>query len=306
MSQKDNSAKAAKIQAEGYQKAAQIQAAASDRAIAANQSNYNKSLAQIQAQEDYNRGQSQKNVDMYSGAVDMYGNALTQLNDVYSDPKSWLNKQYTFDQMEQDDPGYAFRQAEGNKALNASIAAGAGVNSGAAQKALLRYNQDYASNEFQNANARNQQSVANRYQALQSMLQQGQFGLAGTQSSRTMTNLGELQSGLGASYTNQLSSIINGSANTQAGLTLDSANAQASSVLNQGGNPWMGALSGAVSGAASGAAVGGWPGAIIGGVGGAAMGYSGASQKSTSSFGNSGGSLYNSLFNNTTNAQSKV
>lgn len=51
----------------------------------------------------------------------------------------------------QGDPGYQFRLNEGNKAINASMAARGMGNSGAALKALQRYGQDYASNEYNNA-----------------------------------------------------------------------------------------------------------------------------------------------------------
>lgn len=49
-----------------------------------------------------------------------------------------------------DSPGYQFRLAEGNKALDRSAAARGGLFSGATLKALSRYNQDYASNEYGN------------------------------------------------------------------------------------------------------------------------------------------------------------
>lgn len=41
--------------------------------------------------------------------------------------------------------------AEGNKAIERSAAARGGLNSGATLKALSRYNQDSASNEYTNA-----------------------------------------------------------------------------------------------------------------------------------------------------------
>lgn len=53
--------------------------------------------------------------------------------------------QYQF----QADPGYAFRLAEGNKAITNSAAAGPGVLSGRYLKSAVRYSQDYASNEYQ-------------------------------------------------------------------------------------------------------------------------------------------------------------
>lgn len=50
----------------------------------------------------------------------------------------------------QSSPGYQFRMNEGNRALNTGYAARGLLNSGAAQKALLEYGQDYASGEYNN------------------------------------------------------------------------------------------------------------------------------------------------------------
>lgn len=49
------------------------------------------------------------------------------------------------------DPGYAFRLAEGQKALERSAAARGGLMGGATGKALIRYGQGAASQEYQNA-----------------------------------------------------------------------------------------------------------------------------------------------------------
>lgn len=49
------------------------------------------------------------------------------------------------------DPGYAFRLAEGQKALERSAAARGGLLSGATGKALTRYGQEMGSQEYQNA-----------------------------------------------------------------------------------------------------------------------------------------------------------
>lgn len=47
-------------------------------------------------------------------------------------------------------PGYDFRVAEGQKAIERAAAAGGRLNSGATAKALTRFGQDYASNEYNN------------------------------------------------------------------------------------------------------------------------------------------------------------
>lgn len=49
------------------------------------------------------------------------------------------------------DPGYDFRMKQGQMGVQSSAAARGGLNSGATMKALQRYGQDYASNEYNNA-----------------------------------------------------------------------------------------------------------------------------------------------------------
>jgi hypothetical protein len=47
-----------------------------------------------------------------------------------------------------EDPGYQFRLSEGEKGINRGLAARGGFDSGAAMKALNRYNSDLASQEY--------------------------------------------------------------------------------------------------------------------------------------------------------------
>lgn len=49
------------------------------------------------------------------------------------------------------DPGYQFRMGEGQNNINNKLAASGSLLSGAAMKALTRFNQDYASNEYGNS-----------------------------------------------------------------------------------------------------------------------------------------------------------
>lgn len=50
----------------------------------------------------------------------------------------------------ENDPGFQFRRDQGNQGIQRSAAAQGSILSGGTQKALAQYNQDYASNEFQN------------------------------------------------------------------------------------------------------------------------------------------------------------
>lgn len=74
----------------------------------------------------------------------------------------------------QQDPGYAFRQSEGMKALERSAAARGGLLSGGTLKGIERYGQDLASQEYQNAFNRYQVERAARLNPLQSLMGSGQ------------------------------------------------------------------------------------------------------------------------------------
>ena len=74
----------------------------------------------------------------------------------------------------QQDPGYAFRQAEGMKALERSAAARGGLLSGSTMKGIQRFGQDLASQEYQNAFNRYQIERAARLNPLQSLMGSGQ------------------------------------------------------------------------------------------------------------------------------------
>lgn len=99
----------------------------------------------------------------------------------------------------QQDPGYQFRLDEGQRAIERSTAARAGLQSGAALKAAARYGQDYGSQEYQNAFNRYQAERAAKINPLLSILGAGQTsanaltnaaGTTGTNLSNTAMNLG--------------------------------------------------------------------------------------------------------------------
>ena len=78
-----------------------------------------------------------------------YGSATTAFKVEGFDPNSLLQ---SFNETEMKaDPGYAFRVAEGQKAIERSTAAKGGLQSGAALKAAARYGQEMGSQEYQNA-----------------------------------------------------------------------------------------------------------------------------------------------------------
>jgi hypothetical protein len=81
-----------------------------------------------------------------------YGSATSTFKVEGFDPNTLLQS-FNTQQMEQD-PGYAFRLSEGQKAIDRSAAAKGGLQSGAALKAAAEYGQNMGSQEYQNAYGR--------------------------------------------------------------------------------------------------------------------------------------------------------
>ena len=118
----------------------------------------------------------------------------------------------------QQDPGYNFRLAEGEKALNRSFASKLGVQSGAASKALNRFNQDYASNEFGKAYDRYNTNQTNQWNRLGTLSGSGQTAAntlgnqgaqAATQANSYLLDSAQNRADASAAKYNQWSSGIN-------------------------------------------------------------------------------------------------
>jgi hypothetical protein len=94
----------------------------------------------------------------------------------------------------QADPGYAFRLAEGQKALDRQAAARGGLISGGALKAATRYGQDMGSQEYGNAYNRYQTNRTNQLAPLGSLMSSGQAAAAGAaaQAGQYGSNVGNL------------------------------------------------------------------------------------------------------------------
>lgn len=92
----------------------------------------------------------------------------------------------------QQDPGYAFRLAEGQRALDRSAAARGGLISGNALKAAERYGQEMGSQEYQNAfnrYYREREAMLNPLQSLAGVGQTSAQSLGGA-AQNTGTNIG--------------------------------------------------------------------------------------------------------------------
>jgi len=167
----------------GAKKAARAQAAAAENANAAQERMFNKQMA---LQEPFRQGgvTAQNRIMELLG---LGGNAAAGDYGKYA-------KDFGTADFEAD-PGYAFRQAEGMKALERSAAARGGLMSGSAMKGIQRFGQDLASQEYSNAFNRYQVNRSNQLNPLQSMMGAGQSatntmtGVAGQAGQNQATNI---------------------------------------------------------------------------------------------------------------------
>ena len=140
---------------------------------------------------------------------------------------------------ESNDPGLAFRLAEGEKMLNNSLAAKGGALSGAAVKSAMRYGQDYASNEYANVYNRAASEFDRAYNIFKQN-QADQYNKLAALSGVGQVTAGELNQ-LGQNYANTGSNIIVGQGNTAADLAVQAANARASGYMGSS-NAWQNGL----------------------------------------------------------------
>jgi hypothetical protein len=124
------------------------------------------------------------------------------------------------------DPGYAFRLAEGNKALERSAAARGMLMSGQMFKGAQRFGQDLASQEYQNAFNRYQTNRSNQLNPLGTLMASGQGA----------TNM---LSGAAGQLGGQLGENAMGAGNARASGYIGSANAYAQA-LQSAGNAFSG------------------------------------------------------------------
>lgn len=119
------------------------------------------------------------------------------------------------------DPGYEFRRSQGMRGLEGSAAARGGLLNGGTLKALDRYNQDYASGEYQNAYNRFNNDRAQRFNRLASVAGIGQTA------TRDVANLGAANASEVGNYATQ-------GANARASGYIGAANALGSGLSTLG------------------------------------------------------------------------
>jgi hypothetical protein len=231
------------IAASGAKSAAKTQSSAADAAALLQKQAADESLA-------FQKQQFDKQQEIAAPFVQAGQGAVSQLSSLLQ-PGGALTQQWdkTFQAptgaTEQNDPGYQFRLSEGQKALEHSAAARGGLLSGGTGKALERYGQDYASNEYGNVYNRalgEYQQSYNQFQNNQANTYNRLAGLSGA----GQVAAGQLnqQAGQNASSVNN---ILMGSAAQQSQDIQNAAAARGSGYAGSA-NAWGGALSGAASG----------------------------------------------------------
>lgn len=135
----------------------------------------------------------------------------------------WLQRRFGMKDFEAD-PGYQFRMDEGMRGVEGGAAARGGLLSGAALKAIQKYGQNFASNEYQNAYARDSADKTNIYNRLAGIVNTGQG--ATNQISNAAGQMGQ-----------SVSNNLIGAGNAQASGQIGAANAIAGGI-NQGFNTY--------------------------------------------------------------------
>jgi hypothetical protein len=114
-------------------------------------------------------------------------------------------------------PGYQFRYDQGMAGVNNSAAAKGGLLSGGTLKAIQKYGQDFASNEYQNQwNRLNSMSNTGQASAAGQASASTAFGNASAANSQAQGNaLASGAMGTGNAWSNGISSAVNGYQNNQ-------------------------------------------------------------------------------------------
>lgn len=211
------SKKAAKTQAKAEIEAARIQAESADKALALQDKQFNK---QVELQTPFR--QSGLNANNRIAALLGMPNGDGTSN-VGTQGYGSLNTPFGETQF-QADPGYQFRFDEGQKAIENGAASRGMLLSGGAQKALAKYGQDFASNEYTNAYNRYNNDQTTQYNRL--------AGLAGVgqQANNQLTNASQNYANAGSNTLQQqgmaTANGITGAANARAAGQQASANAK--------------------------------------------------------------------------------
>lgn len=270
---KDNSEKINAANNASAERQAAIQKQIADDNRALQEQMFNKNLQYLTEQDKVNQAQVAKNQANYQPILDATRGSLGDLQSA-GQANSWLTSAYDPSQLA-NDAGFKFRLAQGQQGIDNSAGASTGLLSSAYLKGTTEYNQGFASNEYQNAYAREMANRQNRYSALTNNANLYQNAAAGYAGVSTPSQLNSQLAGLTSQNADALSTINSSYGNAQTGIEANRNNAYVNALAAQqgtGGGMLGGALGGAAAGASAGTAIlPGW-GTAIGAVGGGIMG----------------------------------
>jgi len=204
---------AGQLSMDAGERAAQQAAAASDRAAQATLQGTRESNTLLRTMFDQNRRDAQPYMDagqrallgLEAGMEDRGPGGMGR--DIAYDPNiaalsrsaaDIAGERFNFEE----DPGYQFRLAEGNRALDRAASAGGRFDSGRAMKDLLRYGQGFASNEYGAGFDRFQRDRGDRF-GMTTGERTSQFNMAAGDRDSRFNRLSSL-AGTGQSVTGQI------------------------------------------------------------------------------------------------------
>lgn len=142
--------------------------------------------AQVQAADQANQTQLQMYNQTRADNMPWHDAGVTALNQLAAGTAPGGEFMHTFDMNDfHQDPGYQFRLAQGQEALDNAAASRGGLLSGAQLRATTDYNQNFASNEYSNAYNRFNNNESLKFNRLSGVAGTGQtanslIGQAGT------------------------------------------------------------------------------------------------------------------------------
>lgn len=204
--------------------AAAIAGSAVVGAVASNKASKTQANAANQASE-MGDAQFQQNRQDYAPWREAGATALGQLSQGIA-PGGEYMQDFGADDFQQD-PGFNFRREQGMRGIESSAAARGGLLSGGTLKALNRYNQEFASNEYTNAYNRFNADRDRRYNRLAGVAQTGQtatrdIAQMGTQNAQARGELGmQAANTRGSGYMGMANSLNSGVGNYMTYTTLN-------------------------------------------------------------------------------------
>jgi hypothetical protein len=228
---------------------ATIGAIAANRASDLQYQSTQSAIAQQKAQFDQTQANEQPWLTAGKGALDQLtagtapgGSLVTPFGETYTQPAAFDGgPAFTAPTLDNtNDPGYAFRLQQGEQAIERGASAAGGANSGGTLKAIARYGQDYASNEYANVYNRalqgyqtNFSDKLNSYNTNVATGLQGyqtRFNAYNTNQGNTFNRLSSI-AGTGQTAVGQLATAGQANANTISDLTTQGGNARAAGVI---------------------------------------------------------------------------